>query len=337
MLRQNVTIQSIFTSIDRIELSIPIEYLSTFIVKLTKHSDCEIIHTDEKLIFSFEVNGKRIQLWKFKIQDQGKSYELKEFINQHIFVKHARSGSVGQVKETDYRGKNGNIRKGAKGFRIYCKETDNGKVSRLELQLNRAYLRTKNINIDNLETLCPSQFNLFDHVDFLDDFSDKGLFNLARTVVRKRGHIADNSKNYRFRVNIQRHLVMRRIHGSVLHKHNCLAEQIDELKNFKKEKGISVNSKRYCKPLSTINDLIAKKLASAKDEIGNTVDAVAEDLVIANSKEQLSVLSASKAVVRQHNNVHNNWVNPLRRGLQIRVFMDSTNIDQRGPPLRSKS
>jgi hypothetical protein len=68
-------------------------------------------------------------------------YEVQNFINHHLILKYARSGAVGRYKDTGYRGKDGNIRKGRRGTRCYLKEINNKQVCRLELMLNRDHLK----------------------------------------------------------------------------------------------------------------------------------------------------------------------------------------------------
>jgi len=218
--------------------------------------------------------------------------DVKAFIDQHLRFKYSRPSSVGSFKDTVYHGKDGNIRKGAKGSRSYIKELDGGTVCRLELQLNRKYLRDNNIYIEDLSSLSPEQFDLFDHVDFLDDFSAKGLQNISRTRLRKRGYQAEDSRKYRFRANMLTYLYRQRIHGSVLGKiRNCVALQMDSFKQLKKDKALTVDVKTYCKPLADIQSVLVDQLESVQ---GKAVDVSGEPAVAEDASDGSPIIDSAE-------------------------------------------
>ena len=198
--------------------------------------------------------------WDFVPHDPCERESIKEYLGHHVHLKYSRPGSIVKFKETVYIGKGGDARKGAKGLRGYPKDKVDEKVARLELQFNRKYLRDRNITIDLLPQLFPEDFRLFDHVEFLDDFSAKGLRNIARSVLRNRGYSTENTRKSRFRVNVLAYRFRRMIHGSVLGITNTVSEQIDRFKEIKYTKGITVAVKTYCQTLVDFSLMLVDKM-----------------------------------------------------------------------------
>lgn len=323
MLSDNPSIKKIVRSIDRMEISVPLQNYP-HIKRCFKYS-CRsegTKHKKKKIIHRYLYKNRRIHIWLYKTQkagqnnprffielyqpnqetlnfvrkllayyvpvrslaqfnpsisqleiahdfilyDSSKRQEFKKHIQQSLHMIHARIGTAGKYEDTDYRGKKGHIHKGSKGFRLYLKRTHIGRVVRLELQLNRFTLRKQKITLDEIDLLSPDKYNLFDYAEFLGDFTEKGLLNIARNIAQKRGINAKNARKYRFRVNIIKHQLRRRVYGTALYEiKKCVTEQIDELKRIKQEnkaknRKVTFNIKNYCTKLTGFTDTILEKL-----------------------------------------------------------------------------
>lgn len=90
-------------------------------------------------------------------------YLLKEFYENHVFLKHHQASCC------TYRNKNdntytfyvGDTRKDSKAIRLYPKIIDGHEVLRLELVVNRRFIKSQNWDFSSLETLDTSIFTKF--------------------------------------------------------------------------------------------------------------------------------------------------------------------------------
>ena len=181
--------------------------------------------------------------------------QIKRFIDCHLLLKFARKNSYRTVLTTDYIGRNGNIRKGAKGSRSYCKFESGRKFYRFEMQFNRAYILKRNITFFNLP-LNPIDFRSFDYIDIVDNFSFRGIKNISRSILRKKCiHSTthdDFERIHREMIDKVRFFVV----GGRRGKCKKVSKQITMIKCLKKEYNLSINHKKYFTPLNDVIQLI---------------------------------------------------------------------------------
>lgn len=104
--------------------------------------------------------------------------DLGDSLSQSVVLKYARADSYNAIESTHYYGKKGNVRNGVKGLRCYPKE---GARYRLELQLNRDFLRRKGINLDCFP-LPVSFVNVLDLVKFYHPISQRAAENIVSNL-----------------------------------------------------------------------------------------------------------------------------------------------------------
>jgi len=73
--------------------------------------------------------------------------KLTHYLQSTVTMRHGRASSVEFKGTTMYIGKDGNVRQGTKGVRCYPKE---GNRVRVEVQVNKAFLRGKGVTINSL-------------------------------------------------------------------------------------------------------------------------------------------------------------------------------------------
>ena len=195
--------------------------------------------------------------------------ELHAFFTQYLNLKHSRSGSVGWYKNTSYRGKNGNARKGYMGSRCYIKHLPDGTiVCRLEVQFNGRYLSEKKFTIEDLP-LTPEYFNALSHFEMLDNFSDQGIRNLAQTLLRKKGkRFIARDKGHQFKLPMMEQWLRWEIFGA-WHEDDYVPvpEQIDRVKRLIKKYGLKVTPKKYFQPQFDLAEVVAALLADQQAEL----------------------------------------------------------------------
>jgi len=188
--------------------------------------------------------------------------ELHDLFSQHLNLKHSRNGSAGWYKNTSYRGKNGNARKGYVGSRCYMKILADGTtVCRFEVQFNGRYLSEKKFTIEDLP-LTPEHFNALSHFEMLDNFSDQGIRNLAQTVLRKKGkRYVARDKGHQFKLPMMEQWLRLEIFGAWYEDDYVpVPEQIDRVKGLVKKYGLAVNPKKYFMPLFDLAETVASLL-----------------------------------------------------------------------------
>lgn len=99
---------------------------------------------------------------------------LSRAIPDGIVLKHSRAGCYSKCHETEYIGKNGNVRKGSKGLRIYKKEQAGRHFLRVELQLNRDFIKRKEIHLP----VNADDFPLFNFVDYRKSLDEDRLLKV---------------------------------------------------------------------------------------------------------------------------------------------------------------
>lgn len=185
--------------------------------------------------------------------------EIESFINRHTNLQYSRKNSISRISGTRYQGKDGNARLGSKGIRIYRKTIDGVERVRIEIQFNSYFLYRNKFSID-MFPLSTKQYDLFDFLELLNDFSREGVRNIARTILRKRGCTPVSDKNYLFRLNVRTHVLHQYIsRGFAPGQENqtTVAEQLDRFTKVKKQKGLTVHAKKYCQFDDDVNDFLS--------------------------------------------------------------------------------
>jgi hypothetical protein len=108
---------------------------------------------------------------------QGDIDNLEEILLNGLVLRHSRGKSHNKYLTTNYFGKDGNVRSGSKGLRIYQKNIGKTCFIRVEIQFNRGFIRRKlrlPINADDI--------NLTDFLTYRQNLEVK---RLAKTLSRK--------------------------------------------------------------------------------------------------------------------------------------------------------
>ncbi len=148
---------------------------------------------------------------------------LSKWFYQSTTLNHSRLGSVGTDKATSYRGKNGYVRKGAKGIRSYNKET----FTRFELQANKDFLRDR-IDFTSLPINTKS-LNIFDHVKFRQPLTQRRVDKINKSIKK-----AMPSERQKVISSILRKDVTRLLS----HPNPIVQKQIDTVKQVFKRAGV---------------------------------------------------------------------------------------------------
>lgn len=195
--------------------------------------------------------------------------KIKRYVEHHFVMKFLRYGASSTYlgrdenekvifdpeESTLYVGKNGDIRKPPKGSRGYIK-TENGQTFyRWEVQLNRTFIKNNGITCNDLP-LSPLQFRVFDYVDILDDFTDAGLKNVARTILRKQGITEKSTPEFNSLYRILMEELRAEILGGSRGRTPRVTNQIDRAKDVKEDYGITFNHRRYFPELDADKRLI---------------------------------------------------------------------------------
>lgn len=188
------------------------------------------------------------------------------YIGQHFYMRWTRADSYRTIETTLYCGSRGDLRKGSKGSRSYVKRERGNRFCRHEGQFNRPYLRKKLIDFEDLP-LDPMSFRLFDKVLILNSFSEKGLRNYSRTILRKQG-VLPTMPGYAGRHRNMVKLVKRRVFGSKAGAIPRVAAQINNLKNLNRQFGLSVNYRVYFDSIKQDAELIACLVDIGQEEEG---------------------------------------------------------------------
>lgn len=179
---------------------------------------------------------------------------IKRYIDKHFVLPFTRSNSYNTVETTNYIGRNGNIRKGSKGTRCYIK-TENGKTfCRFEMQFNRRYLKSNKISFDSMP-FNPLSFQVFDQVSILGNFSDTGVCNISRSILRKQG-VNATDPNFTILHREMASNVREKVLGGSRGAKRKVSTQIAKLQKLKKETDLSVNLKQYFPQQNQLHQLI---------------------------------------------------------------------------------
>ena len=107
--------------------------------------------------------------------DKHDLHDLWRVLNDGLVLKYSRVGCYSKVQETDYIGKDGNVRKGSRGGSgVYKKQKDGRYFLRMELQFNQKYIKRKSISLP----VDAGDFNLFDFVDYREPLDKARLEKL---------------------------------------------------------------------------------------------------------------------------------------------------------------
>ena len=160
---------------------------------------------------------------------------------------------------TNYFGRNANIREGTCGSRIYKKENKHEPTTafaRLEIQNNGDYFQVKKIKITDLP-LKPLPFESLKNVDFYDDFSEAGIKHIAKILIKKEGGtcLLDTrlfNKTLYAKMDELTATILRNPNNTMKNVHKQMAT-IGELK---KKYDFKMNHKKYFAPLDEVKQLI---------------------------------------------------------------------------------
>ncbi len=190
-------------------------------------------------------------------------YDLAAVLSRSLVLKHARAGFCILKGTTMYQGTMGNARRGSKGLRCYPKEEV---LYRIELQANRAMLRSEGIAADGLPVQ-PSRVNIFDHVCLRRGVNQKCLRGLVRLVGRNSKPISGSAERWRRMAEAARaraieHMILENVLWSGIcpfDLHTELAKpspmQIDFFKKLKSKYGMTNQVDEYF-PKADINELV---------------------------------------------------------------------------------
>lgn len=191
---------------------------------------------------------------------------IKQYIDKHFVLPFTRASSYNTVKTTNYIGRNGNIRKGSKGTRCYIK-TENGRTfCRFEMQFNRSYLKSNGITYNSMP-FNPLHFQVFDQVNILGDFSDTGVRNLSRSILRKQGVVASDPDFSSLR-GVVADYIREKVMGGSRGARKKVSTQLAELQELKKEAELSVNLKQYFPEFYHVNQLVCCLADTSYEEDG---------------------------------------------------------------------
>lgn len=105
--------------------------------------------------------------------------DLANLLQASLTMKHARAGSRSSKGTTHYLGKEGNVRRGAKGIRCYPKE---GNRLRVELQANRDLLGPKGVTIESLP-LAADFLKVQDYARFYQRLSSSAVAKIVTKLI----------------------------------------------------------------------------------------------------------------------------------------------------------
>ena len=192
----------------------------------------------------------------FFANDEDDLQDIQEFIEHHCFLRYSRSDACNQIESTLYTGCRGDIRQGSKGIRCYIKREHGNTFYRMEFQLNRSFLLKHNITFNSLP-LNPLQFQLFDFIDILEDFSETGIKNIVIAILKKKGITESGTPDF----NLHYHKLVADIRSTVVgadkrKKKYSVPSQIAVLKDIRNEHTITFNHKRYFQSMDSTKQLI---------------------------------------------------------------------------------
>jgi hypothetical protein len=157
-----------------ISVSNPDDKIQMHLLEIFKRNDCNV----ELSQIEFAVD--------FYPENKSDLFCLRHDLANSSVLRHSRLGSYREIgdypKVTAYQGRNGNIRKGSKGFKCYIK-SQKGCV-RLELNANKGLLRTCLIRTSSLPVRA-SDINIFDYITFRE-VDDQSLYKLIVSCCKKR-------------------------------------------------------------------------------------------------------------------------------------------------------
>jgi hypothetical protein len=106
--------------------------------------------------------------------DKHDIHDLRSVLTDGLVLRYSRVGCYSGFKGTDYIGKDGNVRKGTKGVRVYRKNEGGRYFLRMEMQFNRAFIKDNGISLP----VDAGRFNLFDYVDYRGPLDEDRLVKL---------------------------------------------------------------------------------------------------------------------------------------------------------------
>ncbi|NCB43400.1 MAG: hypothetical protein EOM59_12385 [Clostridia bacterium] len=187
-------------------------------------------------------------------QDQNAARLIKKFIVDRIFMRGSRKVSVHNYKGTIYIACKGYVRRGIKGIRVYVKTENRQTFCRVEVQFNKPYFKKNRITVDDLP-FDPRSFNAFSFIYFLEDFSEVGVKNCSRTMLRKQG-IEPSAQDYNKRHRLAASFVKKEVLGGTRGRKKSVYAQIDKLASFNRNMGISIHYMNYFNELTNIKEVI---------------------------------------------------------------------------------
>jgi hypothetical protein len=148
---------------------------SFFSTVIVHDPDVDIQNKISQIMKVCSVRLSQVELaFDFYPNDEHDLYDLRRVLTSGLILKHSRAGCYSKIQETDYIGKGGNVRKGSKGIRIYKKQRDARYFLRMELQLNRTFIKDNSISLP----VIADGFQLFDFVDYREPLDEDRLLKM---------------------------------------------------------------------------------------------------------------------------------------------------------------
>ncbi len=111
--------------------------------------------------------------------------ELSRAIRKYIYLKNSRVNSFKIIGDTHYQGKDGNVRRGSGGLRMYDKEKLDEIPVRMEIILKNKRLKRKDLTFNSLP-LAPYEINPLDYLSFQEPLTKERLDRVVNTIFRRR-------------------------------------------------------------------------------------------------------------------------------------------------------
>jgi len=171
--------------------------------------------------------------WDFYVRDEREANLLKRDIGKKIILKYSRMNCFCFYKGTIYIGKEGNVREGSKGVRVYTKLEENKHFVRVELQVNRDFIRDKlGVCINSLPI--DESYMTFEHlIEFRETFTVEKAESLTARILNDNWFKVDGlGCKLKMKHKARMAAVTSRIDG--IYDREYASDQISEFKKFKR-------------------------------------------------------------------------------------------------------
>ncbi|MBV5329977.1 MAG: hypothetical protein JZU65_20520 [Chlorobium sp.] len=222
----------------------------------------DLLNAEDSGIKGILINQIEVS-YDFFAKDKPALEQIQNYVDSHFIVKYSRADAKSKrssknedstISRTDYMGWKGNVRKGSKGSTGYIKKENGKEFFRYEMRFNRPNLKKNKISY-TMMPFKPQNFQVFNYIDILGDFSDNGIKNVARSILRKKG-IKEPSPDFNKLHRETASEVRGEILGGSRGPRRTVFAQVVEAKHLLKYYNMEINSKDYFPPLSFLYQLI---------------------------------------------------------------------------------